>query len=118
MINNVVQKTGMESQPIAEISRRDSMRAEEKKEEKVVNSEDLKKKDHDDIKAAMERIVNTAKFFNRKIHLELEKDLNIMIVKVIDEETDEVIRQIPPEEVIRLSKHAQDLKGLLIDKEG
>ena len=53
MINNVAQKTGMESQPIAEISRRDSMRAEEKKEEKVVNSDDLKKKDHDDIKAAM-----------------------------------------------------------------
>jgi len=48
----------------------------------------------------------------------VEEDLNIMIVKVIDSETEEVIRQIPPKELVALSKNAKDLKGLLINKEG
>jgi len=41
-----------------------------------------------------------------------------MIVKVIDGDTDQVIRQIPAQELIELSKHAKDQKGLLINKEG
>jgi flagellar protein FlaG len=68
------------------------------------------------VKEALERIVYAANYFNRKIRLEVDND--IMIVKVIDEKTGQVIRQIPSEEIVELSKNATDLKGLLINKEG
>ena len=38
-----------------------------------------------------------------------------LIVKIVDSETDEVIRQIPPEELINLSKHLKELTGNLVN---
>lgn len=40
---------------------------------------------------------------------------NKLIVKVVDSETDEVIRQIPPEELMELTKHLNELRGNLVD---
>jgi len=45
-------------------------------------------------------------------------DNSELIVKVIDRETDEVIRQIPPEELVSLSEHLQELRGNLVDTVG
>ena len=36
-------------------------------------------------------------------------------VKIVDSETDEVIRQIPQEELLELSKHLEELNGNLVD---
>jgi flagellar protein FlaG len=121
MINGIFETKGnSQNVPAAEIRNRNQLNADNKikAEEKVVNSEDQKKQELIDTEQAMERVISAAKFFNRKIHLEVEKDLNMMIVKVIDGETDEVIRQIPAEELVELSNNADDLKGLLINKEG
>ena len=121
MINGIFEtKTISQNMPAAEIRNPEQLNNDKnkKQEEKVVNSEDLKKREQIDTEEAIERIVNVAKFFNRKIRFEVEKDLDIMIVKVIDSETEEVIRQIPPKELVELSKNAKDIKGLLINKEG
>lgn len=41
-----------------------------------------------------------------------------LVVKVVDRETNEVIRQIPPEDLLELSKHLQELTGNLVDTVG
>ena len=38
-----------------------------------------------------------------------------LIVKIVDSETDEVIRQIPPEELLSLTKQLKELQGNLVD---
>ncbi|MCL2457575.1 MAG: flagellar protein FlaG [Desulfobulbus sp.] len=38
-----------------------------------------------------------------------------LIVKIVDSVTDEVIRQIPPEELLNLTKHLMELSGNLIN---
>jgi len=118
MIEGVVKKTGNEAYTTVEPKREVSVNSVIKPSESIVNAEDQKKTDHYDVQEAMQRITNTAKMFHRKIHLEIDRDLNIVVVKIVDEDTDKVIRQIPPEELIELSKHAEQLKGILIDKEG
>ena len=120
MINGIFKQAKFENVPVPEVKDRNFPDTEkaEKKQEKIETGEDRKKDENIATEEAMEKIVHTAKYFNRRIHLEVEEDLNMMIVKVIDSETDEVIRQIPPEELVELSKNARDLKGLLIDKEG
>lgn len=121
MINGIIEKrAGLEVVPAAETTKGSNVKAEKaaREEEKVVNNEDLKKQESIDISEAMERVAGTANLFNRKIQLELEEELNMIVVKIIDSETNEVIRQLPPEEMVKLSKNAKDLKGLLIDKEG
>ena len=120
MINGILEKrANIEIMPMAE-TKPSNVKAEKvaKEEEKVVNSEDLKKQENIDISEAMGRVASTAKLFNRKIRLEVDKEANMVVMKIIDSETNEVIRQVPPEELVRLSKNATDLKGLLIDKEG
>ena len=38
-----------------------------------------------------------------------------LVVKITDRETDEVIRQIPSEELLELSRHLEELRGNLVD---
>ncbi len=120
MISGVVKQENLEKIPAAEIKNHRFSEAHktEDKQQKVFNAGNFAEDKSIDTKDAMDRIEQAAVLFNRKIRLEVEEDLNIMIVKVIDSETEEVIRQIPPEELIELSKNAKDLKGLLINKEG
>ena len=49
------------------------------------------------------------------VRFEKDSDLDELIVKVVDQQTDEVIRQIPPEELVNLSKHLQELRGNIVD---
>ncbi|MBI4682656.1 MAG: flagellar protein FlaG [Nitrospirae bacterium] len=120
MINGIFRQENLENVPTAEIRNRSFTDAErtENQKEKAVNSDNIKKDEKIDTEEAMEKVEQTARLFNRKIHLEVEEELDMMIVKVIDSETQEVIRQIPSEEFVELSKNARDLKGLLINKEG
>ncbi len=41
-----------------------------------------------------------------------------MVVKIVDRENDEVIRQVPAEEVLKLKATLEDLRGNLVDTEG
>ncbi|BCO08493.1 hypothetical protein GF1_08690 [Desulfolithobacter dissulfuricans] len=49
------------------------------------------------------------------VRFEKDNDINALIVKVVDQETNEIIRQIPPEEMVNLSKHLQELRGNIVD---
>ncbi|MBI5408130.1 MAG: flagellar protein FlaG [Nitrospirae bacterium] len=131
MIDGIFKTTDLENVPTKETQRSykkadrlrpdDTADVEDNKkdvEDKKKDVEDKKKEETlVDVKKAIERIDSAARFYNRQLEIELEEDLNITVVKVVDGETKEVIRQIPPEEIVALSKQAKDLKGLLIHKE-
>ena len=55
----------------------------------------------------------------RQTHLRFETDesTGIRVIKIIDAESGEVVRQIPPEELLKITKTLRDLKGLFISKE-
>jgi flagellar protein FlaG len=118
MIENISNKAQIERAPTQVVKRHKNDDADAVRQVNIATSEDVKKEEKIDTEEAVERIVKAANYFSREIHFEVEKELDIMIVKVIDSETDEVIRQIPPEELVELSKNAKDLKGLLINMEG
>jgi flagellar protein FlaG len=46
-----------------------------------------------------------------------EKELNRVVVKVIDPETGEVVREVPPESVIETMKQLRETAGRLVDEE-
>lgn len=49
------------------------------------------------------------------VRFERDSGSEDLIVKIVDSETDEVIRQIPPEELLNLSKHLRELSGNLVN---
>jgi flagellar protein FlaG len=53
----------------------------------------------------------------RKLGFSVDDRLNKQIVRVVNKETGEVVRQIPNEVVIRVANSIEDLKGVLFDAE-
>jgi len=77
----------------------------EKKEQKV-NSEEL----FDKIK----QITSNGQY---SIQFEMNRDVNSLVIRIVDRESGELVRQIPSEELLRSSKALQDLRGLMVDTE-
>ena len=46
----------------------------------------------------------------------IDSETDIVVVKVTNKETGELVRQIPAEAVVRLAGKMEDLKGLLLDE--
>ena len=71
-------------------------------------------------KEDMERYLNemfgSNLLFNKKFKFTVNRELNQVIVKVIDGSTDEVIKEIPPEELQRVQAKIKEAIGLLIDE--
>lgn len=48
------------------------------------------------------------------VRFEQNDEVNKLVVKIVDTDTDEVIRQIPLEEMLNLSKHLQEISGNIV----
>jgi flagellar protein FlaG len=51
----------------------------------------------------------------RTLNFSVEKDLNKVVVKVMDVETEEIIRQFPDEQALKFAKHLEGMMGLLFN---
>jgi uncharacterized FlaG/YvyC family protein len=60
-----------------------------------------------------------AEFLNQQVSFSYDKRINQIVVKVTKGNTEEVIRQMPPEEMIELiSKFRKDFRGLIFNRTG
>ncbi|MDR1839945.1 MAG: flagellar protein FlaG [Treponema sp.] len=71
---------------------------------------------HEAITSTAEDLHRMRLVFNRKLQFEVDHNSNQVIVKVIDKETDKVIKELPPEELQRLHKYLKEAIGLLFDE--
>ena len=74
---------------------------------------DLKRVDIHRIAADVEQVSQT---FNRKLQFIVDQRSNEVIVKVIDKNTDKVIKVLPPEELQRLHRKLKETIGLLFNE--
>lgn len=51
----------------------------------------------------------------RNLNFSVDKDTDNLIVKVMDTQTEEVIRQFPSEETLKLAKHIEGMLGLIFN---
>ena len=49
------------------------------------------------------------------VRFERDRATEELVVKIVDSDTNEVLRQIPPEELLTLSKHLRELSGNLVN---
>jgi flagellar protein FlaG len=50
-----------------------------------------------------------------KLSFKIHKETGDVVVQVLNEKSGEVIRQLPPEDVLKLREKLEDLKGVLFD---
>ena len=54
--------------------------------------------------------------FNRRVELSVNETINQVVIKVVDTDTDKVIKEIPAEEIQRLIARIKETIGLLVDE--
>jgi flagellar protein FlaG len=67
-----------------------------------------------DVDNAVKKINEAMKGLSRNLEFSIDSDSNRPIVKVVDQDTDEVIRQMPTPEAIEIAKALDRLQGLLV----
>lgn len=70
-----------------------------------------------DFQQALKDVQSAISKVSSGLEFSYDQDFDKTIVKVVDSATDEVIRQIPSEEFLRMSKALDKLQGLLIKQE-
>ncbi len=69
----------------------------------------------DEIEQIVNELNNFIQIFNTKIAFEIDKETRKTVLKIIDAQSDEIIRQIPPEELLEISRRISELLGLIIN---
>ncbi|HJV75917.1 MAG TPA: flagellar protein FlaG [Noviherbaspirillum sp.] len=63
---------------------------------------------------ALKQINDTLKKLSQDLEFKLDEDTERPVVKVVDQQTKEVIRQIPTQEALEIAKALDRVQGLLI----
>jgi flagellar protein FlaG len=68
------------------------------------------------IQEAVDRLDQFAKSINKRLSYSFNRELNQVVVKVVDAQTDKVIKELPPAELQRLHMKIQEYIGMIIDE--
>lgn|GEM_PF-476157 len=71
--------------------------------------------DRDTLQGAVDRVQKAVETLSSAgIQFTIDQDFNRMVVQVVDTSTKEVIRQIPPKEMLEIAQALDKLQGLLV----
>jgi len=69
-----------------------------------------------DLQTAIRDLQRVSEAFNRRLSFSLNEKLGQVVVKVIDNDTDKVVREIPPTELQHVYERIREVMGLLFDE--
>ncbi len=73
----------------------------------------LSRDNADDI---VDTLNSAAKSVNKRVSFSYHEKTNRVIMKITDSTTNEIIREIPPKEMIRLLEHIHEMIGMFVDE--
>jgi len=72
--------------------------------------------DKQQVSEAVKNMNDFLQMVRRTLQFTMDEDSGRMVVQIKDAETDQVIRQIPPENMLKLAKELDKLNGLLFEE--
>jgi flagellar protein FlaG len=87
----------------------------EKKESVKSDSKDQKTVDHaiQDFESGIKTLEN---LYNGELKIEFDEEADMKVVKIVNKENGEIIKEIPPESMVELSKKINEMLGILFDE--
>jgi flagellar protein FlaG len=70
----------------------------------------------EEIKQNLDAINTQLRSMNSSIQFIVDGKSNDIVVKIVDNETGKVIRQIPSEDVLRIREHLKEMSGLIMEE--
>ena len=80
-----------------------------------VREPERKRVTEESLRNAVEQANSLSVMFDRSLKFEYRQEADIYQVSVIDTSKDEVVRKIPPDEVVRFIESIKDLFGAMLD---
>jgi flagellar protein FlaG len=66
--------------------------------------------------AVIDTLNSAARSINKRVSFSYHEKTNRVIMRVTDTVTNEIIREIPPKEMIRLLEHIHEMIGMFVDE--
>lgn len=82
-----------------------------------LGDEPVSKVDADELQQAVKDIAASMNLMQKGLAFNIDEDSGVQVVKVIDEQTGDLIRQIPNEEALDIAKKLSEVTGLLMKTE-
>ncbi|WP_293445187.1 flagellar protein FlaG [Persephonella sp.] len=82
----------------------------------VQDQQEVKNIPQDVLKKAVENMNKKFEMLNSQLKVEVDEDTGIRVIKIVDKETKEVVRQIPPEVMLKIAKYLDEVAGLLFNE--
>ena len=131
MISTISQNTSFISVSVGhEVRVRDSQKAGDVESFRVKKEKDAERKEPikleesqnskpgpEQVEEVVSRLQNALQNIEPRIELSVDKELKQVIIRVFDEESGELIRQIPSEEILKLDRFFDDPSGLFVEEE-
>lgn len=70
-----------------------------------------------DLQQALKEVQKAINGVANDLRFSIDEDTGRTLIKIVDRETDEVIKQIPSEELLRIAKALDKFQGLLVKQE-
>ncbi len=71
----------------------------------------------EELNRIMEEIKHKFSMLEKYLQIDIDRELEMPISKIIDMRTEEVIRQIPPEWIVEMLRRMEELRGVFYSKE-
>ena len=68
------------------------------------------------IQKAIEQLTKNLSYLNTHLSITLDKKADSLVIKIIDNKTNQVIKEIPPEYMIRIAEAINNLVGIVVNK--
>ena len=77
---------------------------------------EIDKPSNDQLKQSVDDINKVLTSFSISVQFQVDPDYKDLIVRIVDQDSGKLIRQMPTEDVVRMSKAMDNLKGLLFSQ--
>ena len=104
-----------QGQGVAAVEQVNGKRAPEGVDNRQQRAEETEKPDEETLSGTVSDLNMLAQQMRRELRFAMDEDSGEMVVKVIDKETDEVLRQIPSDEILALRKRMADVAGVIFN---
>ena len=114
------QETTREKAPLISVDKLQSLQNTAENTREKENKEPLKPVNEqqmttEEVKEVIESFQQMSQTIQTKLSFSVDEENNVIVVKIFDKESEELIRQFPSEEMLALQDKMSDLAGFLFD---
>ncbi|HIP53377.1 MAG TPA: flagellar protein FlaG [Chromatiales bacterium] len=122
VISNVLTQLGQTTQPVGRLETASAATEASRTKASVLPLPATHKDEYsaakgDSLVQIVDELNESTQYQQRSIQFNIDKESGRTIIRVIDVANDELIRQIPPEEVVKLAERMQEFRGTLLQAE-